>query len=106
MPAESREGRRTVERIAGALRSWGIVLPWPEEGWRGLTARQRVGLVVRGLAQTGLLVAAARDLRRRPPDEIRGSKWLWGPVIAMNYLGIGPIAYLIGGRRRRSSPGG
>jgi hypothetical protein len=93
-----------MERIAGALRSWGIALPWPEEGWRGLTTRQRVGLVVRGVAQAGLLVVAARDLRRRPPDQVRGNKWLWAPVIAMNYLGIGPIAYLVGGRRRRSHP--
>lgn len=91
-----------MTRATGAFRSWGVVVAWPEDGWRGLSGRQQVGLVVRGVAQGGLLVVAARDLRRRPPDQVRGRKWLWVPVIAMNYLGVGPIAYLIGGRRRGS----
>ena len=89
-----------MDRFTAALRAWGVVVPWPKDGWRGLTPRQRAGMIVRGVAQTGLLIVAARDLRRRPPDQVRGSKWLWGPVVAMNYLGLGPIAYRIGGRRR------
>lgn len=45
-------------------------------------------------------IVAARDLLRRPSDEVRGGrKWLWALAIAANYLGIGPIVYLIGGRR-------
>jgi hypothetical protein len=88
-----------MDRFLGALRSWAIVLPWPQDGWRGLTTRQQVALVIRAVAQTGLLIVAAKDLRRRPPEQVRGSKWLWAPVVATNYLGLGPIAYLAAGRR-------
>jgi hypothetical protein len=84
----------------GPLNDWGVVLPRPKTGFRGLTRRQQVGVVVRAVAQTGLMVVAARDLRRRPNEQVRGAKWMWAPVIAMNYLGIGPIVYLLGGRRR------
>ena len=84
----------------GALTSWGIVLPRQNRRWRHMTGRQRVGIVVRACLQTGLLIVALRDLVRRPSDEVwGGNKWLWAPVIAANYLGIGPIIYLIGGRR-------
>lgn len=92
-----------MNKFAGPLRDWGVVLPWPKEGFRGLTPRQRTGIVVRAVAQTTLLVVAAQDLRRRPNEHVRGAKWLWAPVIAMNYLGIGPILYLLGGRRRHPS---
>jgi hypothetical protein len=89
-----------MHRFTRPLRDWGIVLPWPKAGFRGLTGRQQVGIAVRAVAQTSLLVVAARDLRQRPNEQVRGTKWLWAPVIAMNYLGIGPIVYLLGGRRR------
>ena len=39
-----------------------------------------------------------RDLRRRPADEIRGSKKLWRVVSAMNTGGS--LAYLTVGRKR------
>jgi hypothetical protein len=94
-----------MDRFTRALRSWGVVLPWPKDGGGGLSTRQQVGLVIRGVAQTVVLIVAARDLRRRPRDQVRGSKWLWAPVLGMNYLGTGPIAYLVGGRRRGSHPG-
>jgi hypothetical protein len=89
-----------MKRLAGALGAWGVALPWPHDGWRGLTRRQQVGIVIRAVAQTGLLIVAARDLRRRPSEQVRGPKWLWAPVVAVNYLGLGPIVYLVGGRRR------
>jgi hypothetical protein len=84
----------------GALTSWGIVLPRQNRGWRHMTGRQRVGIVIRACLQTAVQIVAARDLVRRPSDEVRGgNKWLWAPAIAANYLGIGPIVYLVGGRR-------
>jgi len=83
----------------GALMSWGIVLPRGKRRWQDLTGRQRVGIVIRACLQTGLQIVALRDLVRRPRDGVRGgNKWLWAPAIAANYLGIGPIIYLIGGR--------
>lgn len=84
----------------GALTSYGIVLPRKNRGWRHMTGRQRVGIVVRACLQTAVQIVAARDLLRRPSDEVRGGrKWLWALAIAANYLGIGPIVYLVGGRR-------
>jgi len=84
----------------GALTSWGIVLPRGKRGWQDLTDRQRVGIVIRACLQAGLLIVALGDLARRPSDEVRGgNKWPWVLTIAVNYLGIGPIVYLAGGRR-------
>jgi len=56
--------------------------------------------VLRGIAQFALLAAALADIRRRPADEINGSKWLWRAVAMVNFLGIGPIIYFIFGRKR------
>lgn len=89
-----------MTRATGALRNVGSCGRLAEGRMAWAQRTSAVGLVVRGVAQGGLLVVAARDLR--PPDRVRGRKWLWVPVIAMNYLGVGPIAYLIGGRRRGS----
>jgi hypothetical protein len=44
-----------------------------------------------------LLLAALRDLRRRPPELINGSKRLWSFAVFVNY--IGPILYFWKGRR-------
>jgi len=84
----------------GALTSWGIVPSSPDPGMAPHDGRQRVGVVIRACLQTAVLIVAARDLLRRPHDEVRGGrKWPWALAIAANYLGIGPIVYLIGGRR-------
>ena len=87
----------------GALTSWGVVLPGGKRAWQDLTGRQRVGIVIRACLQTVLMIVAARDLVKRPSGEVRGgNKWPWAMAIAVNYLGIGPIAYLVGGRRPRA----
>ena len=39
-----------------------------------------------------------RDLRRRPADQVRGSKKLWRAASAMNT--VGSLAYLVIGRKR------
>lgn len=92
-----------MNTVTGALESWGITVRWPQAGWRGLTRRQQVGIVLRTIAQAGLLTVAAWDLHRRPPELVRGTKRRWVPVIAMNYVGAGPLVYLLGGRRRRTA---
>jgi hypothetical protein len=38
-----------------------------------------------------------RDISRRPPDQVRGSKRLWRLASAVNTLGA--LAYWLGGRR-------
>ena len=88
----------------GALTSWGIVLPGGKRGWQDLTGRQRVGIAIRAFLQTALMIVAARDLVKRPSDEVRGgNKWPWAVTIAVTFLGTGPIACLVGGRRPRAA---
>jgi hypothetical protein len=75
------------------LESWGVVLP------RGLSARQRRAIVARGSLQLGLLALALNDLRSRDRKQLRGPKLVWAAVCCVNYLGAGPLLYLLVGRR-------
>lgn len=69
-----------------------------KKSWSDLTPGQRaLGLGAAGL-QVGLLVAALADIRRRPPDQVRGSKAIWVAVSFINF--VGPLAYFRFGRRR------
>lgn len=65
--------------------------------WSDLTGSQKSIISVTGLVQIALLLAALRDLRRRPPELINGSKRLWSFAVFVNY--IGPILYFWKGRR-------
>jgi hypothetical protein len=76
-----------------------IVMP-RNKRWSDLTARQKAPFVIRGIVQMSLLVAALADIYRRPAQEIRGSKWLWVAVAFVNFMGIGPVAYFLLGRKR------
>ncbi|MFC4605040.1 PLDc N-terminal domain-containing protein [Rhodococcus kronopolitis] len=64
-----------------------------------LDPRYRVPVAVAGVLQLALTAAALIDLRRRGPDEIRGSKKAWTAAAFVNFFG--PIAYFTVGRRRR-----
>ena len=68
--------------------------------WSDLTGPQRGGVVAAGVVQVSLLVAALTDLRRRPADQVNGSKKLWTAVSFINT--IGPLAYFAFGRRRQA----
>lgn len=54
-----------------------------------------------GAAFEGILkVLALRDLRRRPANQVRGSKAKWAiALILINSVGAVPIAYFVYGRR-------
>jgi hypothetical protein len=84
------------------LESWGVVLR-RRTPWKELTTRQRQAIIIRGVCQTALLAVALNDLGRRPRGEIRGPKAVWVAISAVNYLGIGPIVYLLLGRRHGAS---
>ena len=71
--------------------------------WQDLTDRQKRGIVVLGVLQLALLAAALIDIRRRPAEEINGSKRLWTMIVFIN--GIGPIAYFVFGRKQPASAG-
>jgi len=66
--------------------------------WSELSGGQRAGVVAGGVVQLGLLVAALADLRRRPAEQVRGSKALWTAACFVNF--VGPLAYFKLGRRR------
>ena len=68
--------------------------------WRERTTKQRLRIILQAGIQLGLLVVALYDLRKRPANQVRGPKRIWALVCGVNYLGLGPIAYFLIGRRR------
>ena len=70
--------------------------------WADLTSRQRRSIVLLGVVQVSLLIATLADLRRRPAEEINGSRRMWTALAFVNW--IGPMTYFWKGRRRRGAP--
>jgi hypothetical protein len=68
------------------------------KSWDELSSTQRALVVVAGTVQLSLLFAALRDLRRRPADQINGSKRRWVALSFVNF--VGPISYFVFGRKR------
>jgi len=68
-----------------------------KKSWSDLTPAQRSLTIVAGVVQVGLLVAALADIRRRPSDQVRGSRPMWVALSFVNF--IGPLAYFRFGRR-------
>ncbi|WP_345425870.1 PLDc N-terminal domain-containing protein [Pseudonocardia xishanensis] len=68
--------------------------------WSSLSTAQRAMLVAAGCVQFGLLGVALADIARRDPAEINGTKRRWVLVSLVNF--VGPVLYLIRGRRRRA----
>lgn len=64
--------------------------------WQDLTPAQRGAIVVLAAAELAATTAAAVDLARREPAQVRGSKWLWAPVLIVQP--VGPLAYFAFGR--------
>lgn len=58
----------------------------------------RVGLGLVAAVEVAAKIAALRDIARRPADQVRGPKWVWSMVQAIN--GIGPAAYFAFGRKQ------
>ncbi|MFT4265370.1 MAG: PLD nuclease N-terminal domain-containing protein [Nocardioides sp.] len=68
-----------------------------KKSWSDLTPLQQ-GLVVTGGAVEFLVTTwALRDLSRRPAAEVRGPKIAW--ALASIVQPVGPVAYLVAGRR-------
>jgi len=63
-----------------------------------LSSQQRGGILLASVVQIALLIAALRDLHRRPSDQINGSKRVWVAVSFVNF--VGPLSYFLFGRRR------
>lgn len=66
--------------------------------WSELGTLSRALIVVAGAVEILLLAAALLDIRRRPADQIRGSKRLWTALVFIDIAG--PLSYFAFGRRR------
>ena len=66
--------------------------------WHELSGAQQAGIVVMTIVQLSLLAAALLDLRRRPAEEINGTKRMWTAAAFINF--VGPISYFVWGRKR------
>lgn len=68
-----------------------------KKSWKELPPMARFGTVAAATVQLALLIAAQRDISRRPAEQIRGSKALWRAVTLINF--IGPGSYFAFGRK-------
>ncbi|MGD0997113.1 MAG: PLD nuclease N-terminal domain-containing protein [Thermoleophilia bacterium] len=69
-----------------------------KQKWSDLSKRSRTLIIIAGVIEVSLLVAALIDIARRPASQIRGSKRMWVPLAFVNV--IGPVSYFLVGRRR------
>jgi hypothetical protein len=70
--------------------------------WKDLTDTQKFAFGFLGAIELSLLVAALLDIRRRPAEQIHGSKRMWTALAFIEFFG--PIAYFLFGRRRQAAP--
>jgi Phospholipase_D-nuclease N-terminal len=69
--------------------------------WSDLDEGTRRFVVVAGVLEGLLKIAALTDLARRPAAQVRGRKWVWAVVlVVVNSAGGAPLAYFLLGRRR------
>ncbi|WP_427004617.1 PLDc N-terminal domain-containing protein [Pseudarthrobacter sp. H2] len=68
-----------------------------KKSWKELSPMARFGTVAAAIVQLSLLIAAQRDISRRPAEQIRGSKAVWRAVTLINF--IGPGSYFAFGRK-------
>jgi len=66
--------------------------------WIERSRRSRTLIAAAGVVEVVLLAAALIDIRRRPADQIKGSKRMWTALALINI--VGPISYFAFGRRR------
>jgi hypothetical protein len=67
--------------------------------WSDLSPRARRAIVVVGMAEAALKAAMLMDLRHRTPEQVKGSKRLWGWSALVNSAGLIPISYFLFGRK-------
>jgi hypothetical protein len=72
--------------------------------WNQLSTRDRRILTVVAVVEAALKAAMLIDLKRRPAEQVKGSKRLWAVSTVINSAGIIPIAYFVFGRRRGVAP--
>lgn len=71
-----------------------------KHSWSELSPRLKAAIIVTGIVEAALLLAAQIDLARRPAALVAGSKTGWRLFSFVNV--IGPIVYFLRGRRPRA----
>ncbi|MFI7149696.1 ATP-binding protein [Nonomuraea sp. NPDC050022] len=84
---EARERRRERQRSEGSA----------PMRWNEMSKRQQGTLIALASVEVALTAAAAADLCLRPAGDVRGRKGLWWMAIFVQP--VGPLAYLLWGRR-------
>ncbi len=72
--------------------------------WSDLSERNRRIITVVAAVETVLKVLMLADLKRRPAEQVKGSKRVWAVSTIVNSAGIIPLAYFVFGRRRGVAP--
>jgi hypothetical protein len=67
--------------------------------WKELSPMAKFGTITGAIVQLSLLIAAQKDISRRPAEQIRGSKALWRMATLVNF--VGPGSYFTFGIKRR-----
>ncbi|QOD04232.1 hypothetical protein [Pseudarthrobacter sp. BIM B-2242] len=66
--------------------------------WKEMSPAARASFVAIGIAQVSLMIAAQRDISKRPAELINGPKAAWRMASMINF--IGPMGYFVLGRKR------
>ena len=66
--------------------------------WKEMSPAARASFVAIGIAQVSLMLAAQRDISKRPAEQINGPKAAWRLAAMINF--IGPMGYFVLGRKR------
>jgi hypothetical protein len=66
--------------------------------WKELSPMAKFGTITGAIVQLSLLIAAQKDISRRPAEQIRGSKALWRMATLVNF--VGPGSYFTFGIKR------
>jgi hypothetical protein len=69
--------------------------------WKEMSPSGKAGIILTAIVQMSLLVAAQRDISRRPAELINGPKAAWRAASFINF--IGPMGYFVFGRKRSGS---
>lgn len=73
--------------------------------WQDLSPQTRRMIVTAAAVEGALKVAALIDLKRRPAEQVRGSRKTWAAAIMLvNSGGAVPVAYFLKGRRPERQP--
>ena len=89
---------RMAAQSAAALSAAGDSGGRRKKRWSELSTWQQRAIVLGGIAELVMTTFALRDLARRPRRQVRGWKPMW--LLACVVQPVGPILYLVAGRRR------